>query len=123
LLATTGEIICAEALVRWRYPVRGLIMPGEFIAAAEADGLICEIGREVIFAACKQAIAWQDTGFKPFQIAVNISPRQFVDNDLLPMDECALEETGLDPQYLELEITESVMMDDTTQAIEKLHRL
>ncbi len=77
----------------------------------------------MIVAACKQAVAWQNAGFKPFQIAVNISPRQFLDNDLLSMVEVALAETGLDPQYLELEITESVMMDNTTQAIKKLHRL
>ena len=92
LIATTGEIICAEALVRWRHPVRGLVMPGEFIAAAEANGLIREIGRAVIFAACKQAVAWQSAGFKPFQISVNISPRQFLDTDLLAMVERALDD-------------------------------
>jgi diguanylate cyclase (GGDEF)-like protein len=123
LLATTGDIICVEALARWCHPVRGLIMPGDFIAAAEENGLICDIGRDVIVAACKQAVAWQNAGFKPFQIAVNISPRQFLDNDLLSIVQAALAETGLDSQYLELEITESVMMDNTTQAIEKLHHL
>jgi diguanylate cyclase (GGDEF)-like protein len=123
LLASTGEIICVEALVRWRHPARGLVMPGDFIAAAETSGLICDIGHEVIFGACKQTVAWQNAGFAPFQIAVNISPRQFLDSELLPTVERALLETALDPQYLELEITESVMMEDTSQAIEKLHLL
>jgi len=122
-LTPGNDIIGVEALVRWRHPARGLVMPVDFIEAAEHNGLICDIGHRVISAACRQGKAWEEAGLPPFQIAVNISPRQFQKDDFVSMIKDILDRTGFDPKRLELEITESVMMENTDQAIEKLHCL
>ena len=100
-----------EALVRWRHPERGLTDPSEFIEFAEARGLIDEIGQYVLREACRQNKAWQAAGFAARPIAVNVSAAQFHRGDLVAEVKRVLEETGLEGQYLELELTESMLMD------------
>jgi diguanylate cyclase (GGDEF)-like protein len=118
-LTVTG----VEALVRWQHPQLGLIPPSEFIPLAEDTGLIVPIGEWVLRTACLQGRRWRDQGFAPIQIAVNISARQFHDRDLSPTVIRILEETGLSPKCLELELTESSIMGDGEFAAEMLNRL
>ncbi|MDH3240385.1 MAG: EAL domain-containing protein [Alphaproteobacteria bacterium] len=118
-----GEVVGLEALIRWDHPVRGLIPPSEWIPIAEAGGLIIPIGDWVLQAACSQNKAWQEAGLPFFQIAVNISAAQFRSGAFVTSVEFALKESKLDPQWLELEITESMMIDGVEQTIEKLRRL
>ena len=118
-LAITG----VEALVRWQHPTLGLISPSEFIPLAEYTGLIVPIGEWVLRSACLQGRRWQDEGFAPVPIAVNISARQFHDQDLSQTVIEILEETGLSPRYLELELTESSIMQDAEFAAGMLSRL
>lgn len=108
----TEEIVGLEALVRWQHPEKGLIMPGVFIPLAEKSGLINHIGRWVLYHACLQNKEWQDKGLKPIRIAVNLSLGQFLNSDLTGLVRDTLEETGLNPDYLELEITESIATSD-----------
>ena len=123
-LRITGDrILRAEALVRWRHPVRGLLAPGEFIPIAESSALIVELGEWVLRQSCKQNKAWQDAGLPPLRVAVNISARQFQSDDPAATVESVLEETGLDPRWLELEITEGMMITDTETAATKLERI
>ena len=123
-LRITGDrILGAEALVRWRHPARGLLAPGEFIPIAESSALIVELGEWVLRQSCKQNKVWQDTSMSPFRVAVNISARQFQSDDLAATVESVLEETGLDPQWLEIEITEGMMITDTETAATKLERI
>lgn len=117
-LAITG----IEALIRWQHPQRGLISPSEFIPLAEDTGLIVPIGEWVLRTACLQGRRWQDEGFAPVQIAVNISARQFHDRDLSETVIRILEDTGLSPKYLELELTESSIMQNAEFAAEILRR-
>jgi EAL domain-containing protein (putative c-di-GMP-specific phosphodiesterase class I) len=112
-----------EALVRWQHPTQGLIPPAEFIPLAEDTGLIVPIGEWVLRTACLQGRRWQDEGFAPIQIAVNISARQFHDQDLAQTVIRILEETGLSPKYLDLELTESSIMQDAEFAAAMLSRL
>jgi diguanylate cyclase (GGDEF)-like protein len=112
-----------EALIRWQHPQLGLIPPSEFIPLAEDTGLIVPIGEWVLRTACLQGQRWRDQGFAPVQIAVNISARQFHDQDLSQTVIRILEETGLSPKYLELELTESSIMQDAEFASEMLNRL
>lgn len=118
-LAITG----VEALVRWQHPQLGLISPSEFIPLAEDTGLIVPIGEWVLRTACLQGRRWRDQGFAPIQIAVNISARQFHDRDLSQTVIRILEETGLSPKYLELELTESSIMRDAEFAAGMLNSL
>ena len=118
-LAITG----VEALVRWQHPQLGLVLPSEFIPLAEDTGLIVPIGEWVLRTACLQGRRWRDQGFAPVQIAVNISARQFHDQDLSQTVIRILEETGLSPRYLELELTESSIMQDAEFAAQMLSRL
>jgi len=118
-LAITG----VEALVRWQHPTLGLISPSEFIPLAEDTGLIVPIGEWVLRTACLQGQRWRDQGFAPIQIAVNISARQFHDQDLSQTVITILEETGLSPKQLELELTESSIMQDAEFAAGMLNRL
>ena len=106
----TGIITGAEALIRWTHPVRGLICPAEFIPIAEDSGLILPIGQWVLREACKQARAWTDAGLSSISMAVNISGNEFRDANFLEGVVAILEDTGLDPRSLELELTESVLM-------------
>lgn len=112
-----GRIIGVEALVRWRHPVMGMISPVEFIPLAEETGAIHEIGLWVVAAACAQNRQWQEEGFPPMLMAVNLSPRQFVAPGLCGQVESVLRLTGLAAQWLELEITEGAVMHDIEAAI------
>ena len=115
----TGRVVGAEALVRWRHPERGLVQPEEFIPLAEETQLIVPIGAWVLRTACRQMKAWHDAGHRGLRVAVNLSPRQFEDRELIATVERVLAETGLAPQFLDLEITESTAMQnaDLTLAI------
>jgi EAL domain-containing protein (putative c-di-GMP-specific phosphodiesterase class I) len=106
----TGAITGAEALIRWLHPQRGLVAPLMFIPVAEDSGLILPIGTWVRREACRQARAWQDAGFPPLPVAVNISVVEFRDQNFIESVRAILKETRLDPHYLELELTESVLM-------------
>jgi diguanylate cyclase (GGDEF)-like protein/PAS domain S-box-containing protein len=119
----TGAMIGVEALIRWKHPERGLVAPEAFIPFAEETGLILAFGRWVLSTACRQAIAWQQQGLPPFTVAINLSARQFNDPDLASYILGALKETGLDPRLLELEITESVMVDQHERALETLREV
>jgi len=121
---TTGEIIAVEALVRWKTEDSGTVMPGDFIPLAEETGLINEIGEWVLREGCRQAKEWQDMGLaKTRRMAINLSARQFSDKGFLEMVNRVLAETGLAPQCLELEITESQVMRQTEGMIQLLHKL
>ncbi len=118
--AEDGEIVGAEALIRWNDPDYGMISPTEFIPVAEETGLIGQIGSWVLLQTCKQNQAWQDQGIAPLRIAVNVSARQFRDRGFVDVVLHTLKETGLDPSWLELEITESMLMHDIEVAVEKM---
>jgi diguanylate cyclase (GGDEF)-like protein/PAS domain S-box-containing protein len=107
---TTGEITGAEALVRWKHPTRGQLSPGQFIPIAEACGLILPIGDWVLREACAQSRAWVDQGLPPIAMAVNVSAMQFRSENFLEGLFEILSETGVNPEFLELELTESVLM-------------
>ncbi len=113
----SGEITGMEALVRWQHPVQGLLYPTKFISVAEESGLIGPLGEWVMRTACEQNKAWQLAGLKPVSIAVNLSARQFKQQDLVEIVTCILKETELDPSYLELELTESMVMQNVEAAI------
>jgi diguanylate cyclase (GGDEF)-like protein/PAS domain S-box-containing protein len=113
---TRGRIVGLEALVRWDHPENGLMLPDDFIPIAEEIGLIDEIGRSVLMLACEQNKRWQEAGLAPVRISVNISPRQLAMGDLPQTITDVLEATGLDPEWLELEVTESGLMRDVTSA-------
>ncbi len=119
----TGDIVGAEALVRWNHPTKGLVFPDKFIVPAEEKGLIADIGKLVLEAACRDAKAWQDQGFGEFKISVNVSPLQFNDADFVQSISHALAETGLDPRWLVLEITEHAMISDTEETTVKLNQI
>ncbi|WP_313731731.1 putative bifunctional diguanylate cyclase/phosphodiesterase [Cohnella nanjingensis] len=106
-----GRIVGLEALIRWRHPERGLVPPIAFIPAAEDSGMIVALGDWVLREACRQNRAWQDAGLPPIPVSVNLSFRQFAQMDLVGKVAAILEETGLEPRYLKLEITESMTMD------------
>ncbi len=106
----TGEMRGMEALVRWQHPERGLIAPSEFIPLAEETGLIVPLGTWVLRTACRQNKVWQETGFRPLRVSVNLSAQQFQQPALVDQVAAVLAETGLEARYLELEITESMTM-------------
>lgn len=115
----TGEICGYEALLRWKHPVRGLVSPNDFIPVAERIGTILPLGEWVLRAACSEAAAWAS----PLTIAVNLSPIQFRNTELISNVKSVLKDTGLDPHRLELEITESVLLDDNERTLEMLRHL
>ena len=119
---STGQVIGVEALVRWQHPTRGLVMPDTFIPIAEETGLILPIGDWVLKNACRQLAVWSQEGLTPVRMAVNLSARQFKKGNLAELLEELLVVTGVDPHLLELEITESVAMDDPERAIYHLRR-
>ncbi|MFP3565922.1 putative bifunctional diguanylate cyclase/phosphodiesterase [Paraburkholderia sp. SIMBA_030] len=123
VMLATGRIVQVEALLRWNHPRRGLISPVEFVPVAEEAGLIERIGEWVIRTACRDAgKLLRLTGSLP-RVAVNVSPQQFQRHDLFSTIREALEEAALDPSYLEVEITEGVLLGDTDQALQTLHAL
>jgi diguanylate cyclase (GGDEF)-like protein len=120
---SSGQIVGAEALLRWWHPSKGLIQPAEFIPLAEQTGLIVSIGEWVLKTACAQNKAWRNAGLAPIRVAVNLATRQFSDQELARKIERILRQTGLDPDGLELEITEGTIMEDTETAIKVLNDL
>ncbi len=108
----TGDIIGFEALLRWNLSELGMVAPADFIPIAEKTGLIIPIGKWVIETACRQNKAWQDMNLIHVPMAVNLSVKQFVDNSIVDIVSGILEETGIEPKYLELEITESILMKE-----------
>jgi diguanylate cyclase (GGDEF)-like protein/PAS domain S-box-containing protein len=119
----TRNIIGVEALIRWRHTARGLISPAQFIPLAEVNGLIIPIGEFVLRTACLQNKKWQEAGFKPITVAVNLSSRQFDQKDLPEMIHEVLNESRLSPEHLEVEITESMVMRNPEEAILTLQAL
>lgn len=107
----TGEVIGVEGLIRWNHPDKGLVMPGEFIGLAEENGMIVPIGEFVVAEACKQAVRWKREGLPAVPVSVNLSLRQFLQPNLTSRIAQILRETGMEPDHLELEITESVTSD------------
>jgi diguanylate cyclase (GGDEF)-like protein len=120
---TSSRIVGVEALVRWRHPERGVISPTEFIPLAEETGLIVPIGEWVLRAACQQATAWQQAGKPPVRVAVNLSAKQFKDENLTQIVLSALHDTGLPAELLELELTEGTLMDDARATMVTLEQL
>ncbi|MDB5765124.1 MAG: hypothetical protein JWQ21_4119 [Herminiimonas sp.] len=120
---STGRLIGFEALVRWQHPELGLMPPADFIGLAEETGLIMQIGEWVLREACLQAKRWQDQGLGEYNIAVNLSTRQFGNGDLIQMVSSALQDAGLAAKYLELEITESLLMENPDSAVDTLRIL
>lgn len=119
----TGEIVGAEALLRWRHPVHGLVPPCDFIGLAEDSGLIAPIGEWVLREACLMAKRWHDAGYTQLKMGVNVSARQFAHTDLVSIVKSVLEETQLDPACLDLELTESSIMSDVEKTILTLTEL
>src|SRR3569833_1762169 len=119
----TGQIVGAEALLRWRMPQRGTVAPKRFIGLAEETGLIVPIGKWVLHTACAQYKAWQDAGVPPIVVSVNVSPRQFRHESLVQTVAEVLRSTGLEPRYLELELTESMVMHDPPKLVAMLDEL
>lgn len=120
----SGSLRGAEALLRWRQDGRGWVNPGQFVAAAETSGLIGAIGAWALGQACRQAKVWRETGLRALKVAVNVSPTQCRRADLAATVEAALEETGLPPEALELEVTESVFLrEDDETVLTQLWRL
>ncbi len=123
---TTGRIAKMEALLRWNNPKFGLVSPNLFIPLAEENGEIIPIGEWVLKTACAQNKAWQEMGLSPIKMSVNLSVRQFQQTNLVSMVTTILQETDLEPEYLELEITETVTMKDTELAkdiLQKFHKM
>ncbi|GCB02317.1 diguanylate cyclase/phosphodiesterase (GGDEF & EAL domains) with PAS/PAC sensor(s) [Sulfuriferula multivorans] len=119
----SGAIVGVEALIRWQHPQHGLLPPAQFVPIAEDCGLILPIGRWVLREACLQARAWQDAGLQPITVAVNTSAIEFRAKDFLENVRATLADTGLEPRYLELELTESVLMRDAASTDSMLHAL
>ncbi|PWB47720.1 MAG: hypothetical protein C3F18_11970 [Nitrosomonadales bacterium] len=119
----SGEITGMEALVRWQHPELGVVSPARFIPVAEDSGMIIPLGEWVLRTACAQNRAWQCAGLKPIGVAVNLSARQFRQPNLVEMVAGILRESGLDPAHLELEVTESLVMQNVEEAISTLGRL
>jgi diguanylate cyclase (GGDEF)-like protein/PAS domain S-box-containing protein len=119
----SGQIVGMEALIRWQHPELGMVPPSRFVGVAEETGLIVPIGAWVMRAACAQNKAWQDAGLPRLRVAVNLSARQFGAPGLIEGIEQALADTGLAPDCLEIELTESLFMSDVTPAVDLLHRM
>ncbi|MEC4984518.1 MAG: EAL domain-containing protein [Oscillatoria sp. PMC 1068.18] len=120
---STGEIVGMEALIRWRSPELGLVSPAQFIPLAEETGLIIPLGKWILQTACEQVKIWQSQGLPPIRIAVNLSARQFQEQNLLKTITQVLATTGIEPKRLELEITESIAMQDVEYTISVLNSL
>ncbi len=122
----SGRVVGAEALVRWQHPEMGLVSPGEFIPVAEYTGLITAVGECVFKAACERVREWLDAGFDDFRMGINLSPLQFRQPDLLESMTAIIKQSGIEPRYLEVEITEGTIVEDVEAAIgimQRLHQL
>ncbi|MCK4708262.1 MAG: EAL domain-containing protein, partial [Gammaproteobacteria bacterium] len=119
----TGKIVGAESLIRWMHPDLGLVSPNKFIPILEETGLITDVGEWVIKTACQQNKEWQTKGYKPIQIAVNLSPRHFRQKNLISDIQTILHKAKLSAHWLELEVTESSIMDNPEQVAETLQSL
>jgi diguanylate cyclase (GGDEF)-like protein/PAS domain S-box-containing protein len=119
----TGQIVGVEALVRWQHPDLGLISPMRFIPLAEETDFIIPLSEWILRTACGQIKAWQEAGFPPLRVTVNLSARHFMHKDLIKMTDKILTETGLDPRYLVLELTESTIMQSAGMAPKTLRKL
>ena len=117
------QIVGVEALVRWDDPAQGIVLPGEFIPLLEDSGMIVELGEWVLREACKQTKAWQEACVAFLSVSVNLSPRQLRQRGLVEMITGILDETGLEPRYLDIEITESITMQEDQETIETLRKL
>ncbi len=123
VLSATGEIFGAEVLIRWQHPEHGLIPPYEFIPIAEKNGLILPIGEYVLTEACRQTKQWHELGHKKFTISVNFSVKQFQQENIVEIINASLKNTGLEPRFLNVEITESLLADNIQDTINKLQEL
>lgn len=119
----SGKPIGAEALIRWPHPEKGMIPPGKFISVAESSGLIGPIGDWVLKASCIYAASWSSMDWPSMDIAVNLSPAQFLEEDLVSKIKDTLDETGLDASRLELEITENMLLEDSDQILRTLYQI
>jgi EAL domain-containing protein (putative c-di-GMP-specific phosphodiesterase class I) len=119
----SGRITGVEALLRWTHPELGMLSPVQFIPLAEETGLIVPIGRWVLKQACAQNMAWQRQGLRPLSMAVNLSPRQFADESLLHYIDDALSSCGMSPMLLQLEVTESMVMQNVSRAVRILEAI
>ena len=118
---TTSQIIGAEALVRWQHPEKGLVPPNEFIPILEETGLIVDVGAWIFATACKQIKQWQKDGFEKLNISINISARQFHDPGFIDLVKKQIKRYRLKPETVEMEITESVLMEDQSHTIKSLN--
>ena len=116
VLAANGQLIGAESLLRWNNGENGWVSPGRFVPVAEGCGLILTIGEWVLLTVCRQIKSWQEAGLPRIRVAVNLSPKQFLYGNIFAIVQRGLNETGIDPTCLELEITESLLMDDFSQS-------
>ncbi len=119
----TGRVIGAEALIRWQHPERGMVSPADFIPVAEETGLIVPIGEWVLRKACRQLAEWQRMGLPEVRVGVNLSALQFQRQDLVKIVSDLLTETGIQPRLLDLEITESAIMEDVENVVKILNRI
>ena len=121
--ASSGHITGVEALLRWNHPQQGMISPNQFIPLLEELGLMVEVGKWVLKAACLQNVEWQKAGLPPIRVAVNLSAQQFHRGNIVGTVKEVLSETGLDPRWLELELTESLTLDETETTITTMQEL
>jgi diguanylate cyclase (GGDEF)-like protein/PAS domain S-box-containing protein len=119
----SGRITGVEALLRWNHPEQGLISPNQFIPLLEELGLMAEVGQWVLRTACRQIVTWQEEGLPPLRLAVNVSAQQFYRGDIVHTVDKVLRETGLDPKWLELELTESLTLDDSEATLTIMRQL
>jgi diguanylate cyclase (GGDEF)-like protein len=119
----TGKVVGAEALLRWQHPSRGIIAPDNFIPLLEDTGLVIPVGEWVLLQACRQCQGWHDAGKTSLNVSVNLSMKQFRSGSLLASVRRALKESGLPPRFLELELTETVLVDDAEQALDLMREL
>ncbi len=119
----SGRVVGVEALIRWKHPDLGMVSPAQFIPLLEETGLILSVGQWVLQTACRQAKQWRDEGLGPIRMAINLSPRQIDQSNLVEQVAEALELSGLDPRSLDLEITESCLMGDVERSTRMLHEL
>jgi EAL domain-containing protein (putative c-di-GMP-specific phosphodiesterase class I) len=119
----TGKVVGAEALIRWRHPNRGLIMPDQFIPVAEKAGIIIEIGKWMMLEVCRQNKSWQDKGYSKYRISVNISALEFHQSNLVEEIKQVLKKSGLEAKYLEIELTESKAVIEEDQTIDKMKEI